>query len=578
MQKISSAKLVLRNSRVSYAPQSIDVLERFAWMIPEGKVSHLQLPFGNVFYADRYGGCGAQFNGGSVRCATDGEWQIKGIGINLLAGYSDDELKDIDGACTLGECLEETIWSEVLQHALPYGSVRIPFIIATGTEGHRKHVLMERSRARGLLVREYAWRPAHFMRASLFRPRPEVKDQISSDTERVKKMIADLPDLLPFPLELSKTAKSKLSELNKLNIGLKEMVTRFAKQMAAAKAKRLMHGTLSSSNICLDGRWIDFGKTSALPGYGPLKWFEPFWTEHRILCRPIKYLSFYIRKYFPIHSDIEKQFLPKSEQLISHYLYVFDAELSKRFISLCGFPEIVTKMVLATDIGQESMRELVTLLYQVALEGHSIRFAYDGYPNEVSKFGRYNVGKTLKALACGYFDEQHDNAINSTIDDPLLRRKLISSYQLVSDLMCKEAKKQGVQKIQFSRLVIMNCTKSGKTTPELYRSNLTKISEKLVKEYFGKNEFRVHAENLLHSIADKARVLYQDPIDFSTLVWCRHSDTIEYDAKKDIWRLNINGQKQILPWNSLIQMQDKTSEIVNEMHNYWGQDLWSFRS
>ena len=306
MVKISAATVVWSNPRLRFEGGEKALLKEFAWNIPLGEkqISH-DLPT-KTFYAECYGGDGIHYNGGGVHCARSGNWLVKGIGINLLSGYSDEDAAEYrkNGPASISEMLVEAIWGEVLHEALPYGAARMTAIIKTG------ETLTDSNQPAGTGIREFAWRPEQFIRAYAFHVRPENRASIPSDTARVKDAIACLPQMLPMPLALSEPELAKLEPLERLKIGLEEMVRRFAEQLTAAKAKRLSHGTLSPSNVCLDGRWNDLNSVSALPGYGYRRNMAPFWIAQLSLNKTIDLLCFYIGKYFPAVSQKNFEAMP----------------------------------------------------------------------------------------------------------------------------------------------------------------------------------------------------------------------------------------------------------------------------
>src|SRR6201999_699159 len=64
--------------------------------------------------------------------------------------------------------------------------------------------------------------------------------------------------------------------------------------------KRLMHGSLTASNIGFDGSWLDFGSMSAVSDYGRLilpRGAPDFLNEERTIYQALRDLVFYINKY-----------------------------------------------------------------------------------------------------------------------------------------------------------------------------------------------------------------------------------------------------------------------------------------
>lgn len=245
---------------------------------------------GRTLFAERYGGFGIGRHGGGVRCGTDGEFQVKGVGCNPLLGdpAEDEDFWHSHGGLALVDAVQEAAWGEVLQRALPFGAVRTSAILSTGMQCWYEEALGKRVRVPGALaVRRAPLRIAHFERAVYFRPR--VAEAMPKDVTRVRAAIARLPDLLPQPKDFACRAAVGTNEVDRLSSGMLELSRRLARQSAAAKARRLMHGGLNGSNCCLDGRWLDFGTVTLLPSHANIRpscaphHALPFWDEHQRL-------------------------------------------------------------------------------------------------------------------------------------------------------------------------------------------------------------------------------------------------------------------------------------------------------
>ncbi len=201
--------------------------------------------------ADRYGGNNIGSNGGSGRAALIGHYHVKGVGRTPLIGFGVDEAH-ASGRAYLEECVRESILAEVCARDFPFGSVRTLAIIDTGkiqvwdTENGPKpeHCC--------LLVRRAFLRPAHIERAIQFNsgnPR-----EGSVDAARVRATVQRLAQAI--------------GGLEVLQQNLLVFLERWAKQLASSYVQCLPHGGVSSSNVCLDGRLVDFGATAALPSLG----------------------------------------------------------------------------------------------------------------------------------------------------------------------------------------------------------------------------------------------------------------------------------------------------------------------
>jgi hypothetical protein len=565
-----AAEVVWANRRLPFEGGEDKLLDEFAWHVPLDK-SHLTSDARTkTFYAECYGGYGIHHNGGGARCGWTGNWLVKGIGINLLAGYSDEDAAQFrnNGRASLSEILVEAIWGEVLDDALPYGAVRMTAVIRTGEslEG-----CTHPTGATG--IREFVWRPASFMRAPWFHKRPENRVLIPSDTARVKEAIARLPRILPMPAAHSEEELAGMRPLERLKIGLGEMVRRFAEQMAAAKAKRLSHGTLTPSNVCLDGRWNDLNSISALPSYGYRRNMVPFWEDQLSLNRSIELLCFYIGKYFPAASGEPADAMPKTAWLMSLYHRLYEDALARRFVGLCGYPQSVSDRIWAHPYGQATIRLLAERLIYLARSGHSPRRPYHDAMHENTVAGDYDLPNILRRLAAGRLDNVEAN-LDDLIGEPDVRTVLMQRYRVVADLMFKEAHAQGISTPAFARLVALNANKAGCNVQFLYRNVIFQKCEQLVEECRDIGELRRAAERMIEPVIDEARVVYQEPRDFTTLLWCGDNKSFAYDARTDQLVADIAGDIHRFPGGSGMPVDagEDVAGVVAATSRFWDHD------
>ncbi len=200
-------------------------------------------------FADRYGGAGIGRNGGSGRAAVVNGYHVKGIGRTPLVSVLTDEAHASGGAY-LEECVRETILSELVAAEFPAGSIPTLAIIETGefqvwdTDNGPKH---ER---RCLLVRPSFVRPAHFERAPGFISADPKEGAL--DAARVRQF---------FATAIGLWGREALVDAHQ------QFWLRWAGQLAYSFVHRLPHGGNTTSNICLDGRLLDFGGMAAMPSW-----------------------------------------------------------------------------------------------------------------------------------------------------------------------------------------------------------------------------------------------------------------------------------------------------------------------
>ncbi|MBT0722443.1 hypothetical protein HGT70_14285 [Rosenbergiella collisarenosi] len=234
------------------------------------KPVHLQPEHSVTAWAEAYGGKLIGGNGGGGRVGIYGGVQIKGIGKTPMIGKQTN-IQHSYGALLLEQAMTEALYTHLSQRILPYGCAQVYGIIATGVRITFNDPAMRSWREcadAALLLRQPCLRPAHFLRAEFFVPwraHPELMD----DTQRIRQLYREL------------------AGLSRGHMGFEQMMFNFlarcAAQFATARFNRFIHGTLSPSNLTLDGRWLDLMSTSILPtgkNYKPAPDSPSFQAEH----------------------------------------------------------------------------------------------------------------------------------------------------------------------------------------------------------------------------------------------------------------------------------------------------------
>ena len=208
------------------------------------------------FLADQYGSRHEVCNGGSARCGLNGHFQIKGIGPNPLVAANMSESHS-HGKLFIDEAISEAIWGEICHAHLPYGSIRTLAIIKTNVKHKFGYLGDTPNKHCALAIREICVRPAHFERCTFFWPEESYSYLRDNDANRVRKAVPYLSVLL-----------SNEHQNTLLGDTLRSMINRLACQIAASRVKGIPHGSLTSSNISVDGRFLDFGTITAVPDFG----------------------------------------------------------------------------------------------------------------------------------------------------------------------------------------------------------------------------------------------------------------------------------------------------------------------
>jgi hypothetical protein len=248
-----------------------------------------------VFLADRYGSRYEACNGGSARCGMNGQFQVKGIGRNPLVSENID-YNHSHGKLCLAEAVNEAIWGEICHQHLPYGAVRTLAIIKTNILIKTNYGLGEDVlQPCALAIRQPAVRPAHFERATFFWPQAAHIHLRDHDYIRVQESIENMKRAFVIDAE-----DREIVLENDTFLCLLSFVKRIARQIGTSRVKGIPHGSLTSSNISIDGRFLDFGTISSVPdfsnyilagGQGGV------WDDHLLIAEWIRHLYFFVNKY-----------------------------------------------------------------------------------------------------------------------------------------------------------------------------------------------------------------------------------------------------------------------------------------
>lgn len=320
------------------------MLELAAACLPvEGEIGKPSFTSNDVpMLAERYGGEGLGRNGGGARCGLVGGMQVKGVGRNPLAASDTDFFHSYGGA-TIAEAILEAIWGEVIHSSLPSGGARVLAIIGTGTKvpvkfPRKREPIVTR---RVLIVRQPILRAGHFMRA-IYSNIEIDKTNRFYDTTRTVNALQYLP--LHFFPETNQKDKVFIYEHAVKSVDL--FLERSAVQIATARVKRIMHGSLTASNISIDGGWHDFASISALSDYGRIllpRGSPDFLHEEELVVRAATDLLFYIEKY--LGSNHSRHTLNMHRPLISRFRTALQEHVINKFILLTGLPEKLLKIL-----------------------------------------------------------------------------------------------------------------------------------------------------------------------------------------------------------------------------------------
>jgi hypothetical protein len=429
--------------------------------------------------AERYGGQGVGENGGGARCGNLSDVQVKGVGRNMLVGNQANFWHAHGGASLVTAC-REAIWGEVTSLALPFGGVRAFGVVRLPSNVKCPSIGGPGTGQRALVLREICTRPAHFMRAVGFKP-TEAMLNFPSDTHRCKEVIAGTVDhLLKSGIGVSEI--------------LREHARRIATQAACARAKRLIHGNISASNIALDGRWIDFDSITALSDFGRLIMgafdLSDFWSEFRDHINPLKDLCFYMQKY-------SGQSIARDE-ILNEFVLTYKEKLSEFFLNLTGIP--ATALLQVPEILK---RELFNSMKEILSSGNEASFYYS--PKHTWEMpevmGDYHLPTILLLIAICETCECAETTLAPHLTNDRIRKRFIVSYWKVRSVADALLLQRMGNDCQAARL--LNCGRVNSHARFLYRRDLDNSIRKMI-------ETNDDLQAWLDQTIARAKTIYQD--------------------------------------------------------------------
>lgn len=482
-----------------------ELLNRFAYSAGEDTWRAGGLPHSKRFLAERYGGYGIGSNGGGARCGLDGDYQIKGIGINPLVGSRGDPWHT-DGSCALSDCLREAAWGRILSQVLPGGAVEVECIIATGHASPYKMLDRSVQAAGGLAIRRAAARPGHFMRSTFFKPRREADGLLVADRERVRSAIQFIERYLPEP-EISHGGSA-------IAAGINEFCRRSAEQLAVANAHRIVHGGLSPSNMTLNGRWIDFGSVTTFPTYKASEDYHGgFWAEPNQVIKVISELFFHLRKY---RRDVVG--LLDEGLAVDIFNHQYEKTLNRSFVEHCGVPSEVFNRMSEKDRSRSS--DLGRMLVAVAK-----RDATSSRERNSTSI----LCTALRALSSAAVLEEDEAQLTDVLFDYRLASKLTGEYRTFLSKAADIARGCGVDKVNLVKIMQLNSEKLAMELDFPGRADFESLLAIHISE--GSDGCRAAIKKVLEAADDVAVVEFIKRPDFKVIL-SRGADTETlYDAR-----------------------------------------------
>lgn len=534
-EKLEGCSVVYLNDTLADGNSSETILDAYSYVVRSDSTP--SQPSIKTFMAERYGGDGILSNGGGGRCGFDGLWQLKGLGPNQLVG-KDVDADHGDGNLSLDSAIYESIWSEIINAALPFGAIRTVAVLDTGRSFEERGI----STPRGLLVRQSVVRPAHFIRAIYFKE--QQFDRLSEDALRVKSAIVKLIDFLPGAGVATTT--SNMSD--RLRLGLFELAARFAEQFAAAKAKHIIHYNVSASNLSLDGAWLDLSSTRLFTKLIEIDQvdIDRFNTEHFPAVQSLQSLCYYLSKYSVISVEDSVHLL---EETTKHFAKIYDEQLGLYQVAQAGFPLWILRLIMGSPEFAKFSSNLgeILAINDFTVNSITLEGGWNGYERWTARLFNELLSSRTNAATTNLFWINTDTAVTN---------QLLSSYNQLLNLASKVAKKRNINLQNFYQSMLINIIRLNRSHSLLH-------------------DLKVKIEHLKINTSTDQMVEYQMLSDEAVLAatlhlgteqgrrvpfWLSRTLSIWFDPKSGMFTLQ-KADSRSLSIESLIELSEDLADV-----------------
>lgn len=545
-EKIEGTSIVFFNKGLRLDLTEEEVLSKYSYVVGSRDIGDGKTRHEKEFYAERYGGDGILRNGGGGRCGFDGDFQLKGVGPNNLVSADSDEAHG-NGLLSLETAVYESIWAEIINIALPYGAMRTVAIISVGTEFNQDG----KTYSRGLLVREPAVRPAHFIRAPYFND--VFTDSLCSDARRVKFAVQRLIEFLP--------TKQDSDLVSNLGFGLVELAKRYARQFAAARAKRIIHYNVSASNVSLDGAWLDLSGTRVFSQLimGDKLDIDRFNGEYMPALDSIRYLCYGLCKYSVISAA-------DADLVWGSVLLQFEAEYELRFGYYLALQAGFCPRLLDDCIGSACFLEFSRALQNVLLlDEFSIFLVAEGMVKGSYEFW----GKDLYlSLLLGKISNLVKGSFRIWIDSLRLER-LCLAYSSLFDLILGRALLNKIGRVGMVRGMAINLVRLNRSD-NLLLDLKGYISSALndVKKASSSAELG----RVVEEVVQMASISYGNESSFVVPFWESEPVTIGYDIECDCFIVKPKGEESsvVRDLSDVVSVSGEIKKAISYYESVWG--------
>ena len=262
-----------------------------------------------------------------------------------------------------------------------------------------------------------------------------------------------------------------------LRTGLIELSHRVAAQHAAGLVRKIPHNAMNTSNMEIDGKLLDYGTQSAVPGHGIVSTL-PRSTRQGSGATPLSMLDKVWALAYALAvgaSKAEGKHIPQPNELTHAFKLMHGESLVHRLVELLGFPPAL----LTPLMNSERFYDVGLALHAVTFLPTKIQRIYDRAPKWT---GVYSVGRLSYALACLWRTgpKATKRALLGSAKNPLIET-LVDAYVAFRRDIDDEAAETGVPRPVVDDLIVRLSVLRNENRERLYRFTMTKTYERLVR-------------------------------------------------------------------------------------------------
>jgi hypothetical protein len=240
--------------------------------------------------------------------------------------------------------------------------------------------------------------------------------------------------------------------------------SRAGAQLAASRARRLIHGSLTASNFGMDGKWLDFGTMTASSGFFNLivaPGSVEFWKQEQTIFETIYDFCFYLGKFA---SDASEGVNERTFVIAKCFQDSLHANEETELLRLTGLPNHLLESLPALP----RKRLLDRLMQIIRQEGNRTLLYFGDDRHEMPQIlASENIGSILVICAIARTSAEAGSSLERLGMPATRATEFASAYFDVRELFKKTLPSQN-----YRYALVLNCIRRNHDTRPLWRKAL----------------------------------------------------------------------------------------------------------